>query len=117
MTSPRHLLCAFALILMLSAEGCTGWHAERLGPRAVPARNPETIRVTRSDSSRIVLRDPELQGDTLVGTGRHGVEARVPVDSVRLVETRRLNFANTFAVFVGLLGLAVIVVVAVAPAP
>ena len=33
----------------------------------------------RTDSSMLVLQDPELQGDTLVGTGAKGAEVRVPL--------------------------------------
>ncbi len=62
----------------------------------------------RSDSSMLVLQDPELQGDTLVGTGVRGAQMRVPLDSVRQTSTRRFSPLKTFGVLVGMAATAVV---------
>ncbi len=99
---------AVALMLVLLTPACTTWRVERLAPQALLARNPSTLRVMRTDSSMLVLQDPELQGDTLVGTGAKGAEVRVPLDSVRQTSTRRFSPLKTFGVLVGMAATAVV---------
>ena len=100
-----------ALMLILLTTACTSWRVEPLAPQALLARNPSTLRVMRTDSSMLVLQDPELRGDTLVGTGARGAQVRVPLDSVRQTSTRRFSPLKTFGVLVGMAATAVVGVV------
>lgn len=62
-----------------SSSACTHWKVQSAFPeQVVSARRPQKVRVTRNDSSRIVLRRPEIVGDTLYGTPR---EVRAGVGS------------------------------------
>ncbi len=105
---------AATLVLMaLGGTACHSWHTERVTPEAVLAtRRPPTLRITCTDGSRIVLEQPLLQGDTLVGIGQRPSEqreVRIVLSNVQRVATRRLSAGRT----VGLVGLGVIVVAGV----
>ena len=68
--------------------------------------------MTRNDSSRIVLRRPEIVGDTLYGAPRDGRAAAgsprpaVPLTDVSEVAVRRVNVVSTTALALGTLVLA-----------
>jgi len=95
-------------MLALLTPACMTWRVERLEPQTLLARNPYTLRVMRTDSSMLVLDDPKLQGDTIVGAGRHGAEVRIPLDSVRQTSTRRFSPLKTFGLLVGMAATAVV---------
>ena len=90
---------AVMLIMTLHGAACQSWHNERLAPDAVLAtRQPAQLRVTRADGSRIVIEQPALVGDTLVGSGRghhRREEERVALADVREVATRRFDAGET----------------------
>ena len=94
------------LILYLSCTACTSWRPDSLTPQAVVAKKPLSLRVTRTDSSQVVLDNPQMQGDTIVGTGSHKAQVRVGLGSVLLTETRRGDVGKSLLV---LLGIAVVV--------
>lgn len=111
-------LCSASLIsLMLSTGACTSWQVQRVSPReVVESRQPKALRVTRLDSSQIVLRAPHIVGNSLVD-GSGGVAPRGEVDSgrgvpladVKQTAIRRVDFLKTFglAAFIGGVTLAV----------
>ncbi len=101
---------ATTLVLMaLCGAACHSWHTERVTPEAVLATHqPAKLRVTCTDGSRIVLKQPLLRGDTLVGIGqrpREQRDMRIALSNVQQVATRRLSLGRT----VGLVGLGVVV--------
>lgn len=73
------------VLLTTSLAACSSWQTQGVSPQQLlVTRHPGTIRVTRTDSSKVVLTDPEIVGDTLYGrdtgagsmtsaTGREGV--------------------------------------------
>ena len=77
------------LILYLSCTACTSWRPDSLTPQAVVQGHPASLRVTYTDSSSVVLNNPVMQGDTIVGVGQQKDQVRVPLDSVLLTDTRR----------------------------
>lgn len=57
-----------ALTLLLVACGPYRWQDQRLGPDdVIRQQHPAAVRVTKVDSARVVLRNPQLAGSTLVG--------------------------------------------------
>ena len=78
------------LILYLSLSACTSWRLNEVTPQAAlqtqPA--PKSMRVTLTDSSSIVINNPTMQGDTIVGVDQTNAAVRVPLDSVLGTETR-----------------------------
>lgn len=54
------------LALFLSA--CMSWRPEPINPaELIATRRPDVVRITQSDSSLVILRDPAVLGDTLFG--------------------------------------------------
>lgn len=78
------------LILYLSCTACTSWRPDSLSPQAVVQGPPTplSLRVTYKDSSWVILSNPVLQGDTIVGRDKQNAQVRVPLDSVLLTDTR-----------------------------
>jgi hypothetical protein len=88
------------LLLALCGVGCQSWHTQQLAPEAFLAvRHPTQLRITMADGSQVVIEQPELQGDTLVGIG-HGQRERVPVTDIRALATRGDNPVGTLALIV-----------------
>jgi hypothetical protein len=64
MSHPRSAV----LRLLLHVSGCTGWRTRHVEPEVlVNQSQPDKIRVRRTDGSRMVLVDPAIQGDSVVG--------------------------------------------------
>lgn len=86
--------------------GCTSWRQVDLAAdRLVREHRPGAVRLTRLDSSRVVLLRPRVIGDSLVGDSE-GDERRtvVPGDSVKVVAVRRLNGTATALTVIGVAG-------------
>jgi len=109
----RRWRARLALTLSLTIPACQSWHTEQIAPQQVlDTRQPQTLRVTRADSSEVVLDAPELSGDTLLGVARNGDSVRVPLDSVRFTATRRFSPGRTVGLVLGLGATALLALVA-----
>lgn len=111
------------LLLAVHVQACTSWQATQMAPRpAIVDQNPEAARVTIPDGSRIVVLQPRVEGDSIVGirdcesevTSRaceDTEEALVSLGDVQLLEVRRFNPLKTLvgvAVTVATLGLVIL---------
>jgi hypothetical protein len=105
--------CAAVAILV---AGCTTWRVQWVSPEAVIRRDqPRTIEVTFVDSSRVVLDEPRIVGDSLVGENAHGAVESVALAHVAYVAVRRGDGAgNAGLVLLGALAAFVAVAAAVA---
>jgi hypothetical protein len=76
--------------LALLQTGClTHWQDQRLSPAAViEQQHPVVVRVTRIDSSRVILREPRLADSVLVGLARDSTLS-ISVADVARVALRR----------------------------
>ena len=75
------------MLLVLLAGGCRPgyWRPAPVVPdQMIAATHPKRIRVTLSDSSVLVLKDPEVSGDSIAGTSDR---TRVSVPSARIVRS------------------------------
>jgi hypothetical protein len=84
------------LQLVVFVCGCTSWQVASGDPASlIASQKPSVVRVTQRDSSRVVLSDPTLQGDTVYGyrqaTARSDSASRVGLTlaDVLAVETRK----------------------------
>ncbi len=89
------------LILYLSCSACTSWRPDTLTPQAVVQSHPLSLRVTYTDSSSVVIKSPQLQGDTIVGPDSKMTKVRVPLDSVLLTETRHGDTGKSLLAVLG----------------
>src|SRR3954447_717056 len=83
----RHLrsLCGIVQVATF-VPACTSWQVQSTAPSDVVAAHPDVLLVTRSDSSRIELRRPEISGDTLYGTGGKDRKAGPRTDGIALAD-------------------------------
>lgn len=93
------VLLAWLGILPLAA--CQTWQVAGPTPAEFLAQHsPDRIMVLRADSSRLILLDPSLEGDTLRGFAQTGGRPALPLTEVRSVSVRRTSWGRT----VGLVG-------------
>lgn len=91
-----------ALVTCLPA--CSSWKVSTVPPAQLLADEPPAkIRITLADSSKVVLSQPELVEDTLVGqSGDHQMRVAT-ADAVHLA-VRRKDAVSTVGLTVGLVG-------------
>jgi len=89
------------LIAYLSCTACTSWRMNTLSPQAVVESHPRALRVTRTDSSQVILNDPSLQGDSIVGISPRHMHVGVPLDSIATTHTRRTSAVKTVFAVIG----------------
>jgi hypothetical protein len=88
------------LALLLSA--CMSWHPEPASPaELIATQRPDVVRITQSDSSRLILRDPAVQGDTLYGRPQASLDdepqgrTAIPLGDIRGIATRQSDPTRT----------------------
>lgn len=103
---------AAALILVELGTACMGWHTVGPTPQAVLREKPrKSVRVTLDDGATVVITDPRLVGDSVVGraerrssqksdTAGAGITA-VPTERVRQIEVRRVQPVPTTLALLG----------------
>ena len=102
------------------SSACTHWKVQSAFPEQVVSRRPHKVRVTRNDSSRVVLRRPEIVGDTVYGIPRGGRTAAgsarpaVALTDVSEVAVRRVNVVTTSVLAFGTLVVAAYVALGLA---
>ncbi len=95
-----HGFCILAAMAILTSSGCMTWKESRVEPRILILHyEPDAIRVRPAERTRIVLNDPVISGDSLVGeaTDFREIPLRVaiPVDQIASVEERKLSVFRT----------------------
>jgi hypothetical protein len=91
----RHSFTRFASFaaLALSMGGCAHWVAEPTPAAALTGHGHRLVRVTTTQGTRLVLRDPQVSRDTLFGWAqaadlRGGGRTTLPVACITRVERR-----------------------------
>jgi hypothetical protein len=80
-----------AVHVLVVCGGCARWVPQPLVPQAVIEQDhPGRLRVTRIDSSRVELREPRVERDSLKGMAGHETRS-VPLTDVAYVSLRRQN--------------------------
>ncbi len=104
------------LALALGMSACTSWRAQTApAPEVVSAHGDGAVRLVRHDGSVVVLRHPQVAGDSIAGEmGDPPRRVAVATAEVQRVDVRRVNAARTGGLTLGLL--VVVAVVATAAA-
>lgn len=113
--SQRYRLPALVL-LVLHLQACASWAPATTPPRELIAQEePSSIRITRTDGTREVMRDPQVEGDSIVAMGSEECRSSAAaggrvfcetttsvaaLSDVRAMEVRRPNTARTFVAVV-----------------
>src|SRR2546422_11326797 len=97
-----------ALILLAgSLSGCIGsslksWRVQPPPPaNVVTEQHPKRIRVSRADSTKIVLKDPSVIGDSLVAMDAADRRFAIPLTQVKQVEVEKTDGGKVTFVVVG----------------
>jgi len=97
------------VLLGLFLPACSRWYVQPTAPRElIGTQHPRSVRVIRTDHSRVVVAEPEIRGDTLYGLAEQGLggrartRTRIPLDDVGQIAVRKIDAVRT-----GLLGAAV----------
>lgn len=99
------------ILLAGSLSGCMGsslksWRVQPPPPaNVVTEQHPKRIRVSRADSTKIVLRNPSVIGDSLVGVGAAHRRVALPLTEVTQVEVEKTDAGKvTFGIVGGVAG-------------
>ena len=112
MSRPVIVIAASTLLPVLAA--CTSWSPATVGPvELIDSESPDAIRVNRTDGTSVVIDDPRIEGDSIVGVERrcrNGAGAQrgrvvcgsdehvgVSLDDAETIDLRRTNSALTAA--------------------
>jgi hypothetical protein len=97
------------VLLALYSSGCMSWRSEPVSPaQLIAGQKPDVVRITRTDSSRVVIRSPSVQGDTLYGqldsaqSGNPAARVGIPLAEVGEIATRRSDPTKTTLLGVGI---------------
>jgi hypothetical protein len=102
----RQLVAGTVLASYLTA--CTSWQVQRLSPQQVlTTEQPTAMEVMRSDSTRVVLTQPEVSGDSLVGLTKDG-RLSIPLTDIASVALRKWAPVKTVGMMLGVAALAVV---------
>jgi hypothetical protein len=79
---------------VVALSGCMSWRSEALSPaQLIATRKPPVVRVTRTDSSKVVLRD---LNDSL------GDRTGIPLAGIHSIATHQSDPTKTTLLFVGI---------------
>jgi hypothetical protein len=101
------------LLLAGGLSGCLGsglksWRVQSPSPaQVVTQQHPKRIRITRADSTKIVVRDPSVIGDSLVAVDAADRRIALPLAEVLQVEVQKTPVAA--AIFATVVGTAALV--------
>jgi hypothetical protein len=91
-------------MLAVSLAACSEWQVQQTGPAELIAlHHPDRVRLTRSDRNAVVLRGPEIEGDSIYGAaGAHRMERTgVALGDVTSVATRKFDPVATGGLVLG----------------
>jgi hypothetical protein len=99
------------LLVFAYLSACTKWQVQQVSPQQLLTQHqPEKLRVSLVDNTEVVLRQPEIRGDSLHGvrdesalrldraSGRppsHGAPAALPLADVEKVAVRKIDPVTT----------------------
>lgn len=93
------------LLLVLHLGACTSWQLTTVSPRqVVEAEQPSSVRITQPDGTQVVLKDPAIRNDSIVGTDEAGMVKQAALDD-GVLEVRRLSVGKTIGLSIGLAAL------------
>ena len=105
MKCPRVRTPATLLFVLALSTACTEWRVITQPSPAeyVRSAKPGAIRVTRIDSTKVVLQAPEVIGDSVVGGGEQPTRSAVLVTDIKTLEARAGNPGGSLAIFGGIM--------------
>jgi hypothetical protein len=98
------------LLLTLHMAACASWEPAAVSPQLIQYEEPDQVRLTVANGDRVLVRNPEVRGDSIVGRAAHAYQTdtivAVAVSEVRHLEVRRFDWGKTGALLV--IGLSIV---------
>ena len=90
-------------VLVCFLPACTVWQVQPgITPQQlIAARQPDAVRVTLPDSSEIVIHEPTVARDSVMGVV-HGMDSSVAASDVKQLAIRKVSGGKTFGAVIGL---------------
>jgi hypothetical protein len=95
--------------VLCSLSACMSWRSEPVSPaQLIATKKPPVVQVTRTDSSKVILEDPEVAGDTLYGRPQSSLEDEpadgtgIPLAGIQGIATRNSDPTKTTLLVVGI---------------
>jgi hypothetical protein len=99
----RFQLIGTTVILLGQLNACTSWRVQSVTPEQLFAREtPKEVRVQHLDEKQLVLKKPQLVGDSLVGK-TDGTAAAAYLQDISEIAVRRPNMLKTLGLIVGII--------------
>ena len=91
------------ILLPVYVSSCTSWRLEPLSPEHVVDRNvpPSKVRLTLVDSTRVVLEEPSMAADSVVGESQ-GARRAVALVDIAAVQVRSSSTLRTALLVAGI---------------
>ena len=88
---------ALLVVVLASAQACTGWKTTALTPESFPRRDSlHTVRVTLTNGTRVNLQDAQIVADSLRGTAIPTKRPLiVPLSDIEQVQTSHVDAGKT----------------------
>ena len=100
---------ALLAAVLVSLSACMSWRSESLSPaQLIATKNPPVVQVTRTDSSKVILKDLEVAGDTLYGHPQSSLEdtpgdrAGIPLAGIQGIATHKSDPTKTTLLVAGI---------------
>lgn len=90
-----------SLVALSTVSACSSWHTQPLTPaQVIGEQHPQAVRVDRTNGNRLVITEPQVTTDSLVGNseGRH---ASVPLADIHEIAVRRSDPGKTIGLVLG----------------
>lgn len=107
------------ILLVQSISACSSWFVQPTTPRdLIAGQHPQRLRITRTDSSHIVLTKPQIRGDSLYGSAEHGLRIGgsdrrsivIPLPDVQEVAVRKFDGGKTAFAGAAVAGVAALII-------
>lgn len=104
------LLRLVCLLLLVSLPACTDWYV-REGitlKELIAAEHPKSMRLTRADGSRMVVKQPRVVGSDSLAGFQDGVYSNLAFADVTQVATQKVSESRTIALAVAIASLSAV---------
>jgi hypothetical protein len=97
MTVRRLIACILLPCYLLA---CSTWKTQEASPQEVLAEQPDQVLVQLTDGFKVVLRQPAVSGDSIIGL-ENGEQRSIPLASVSALEVREPDMLLTTGAILG----------------
>jgi hypothetical protein len=88
-------ILGISLVLSQFVVSCTSWQVKSVAPQAlIETRQPKKVRVRTMAGIRVVMKNPHIQNDSMIGVVR-GVVAGIPLARINQVAVRGFSPVKT----------------------